>query len=295
MNELNTILNCPICDSKEFKHFLDCKDYTVSQKTFTIVECVSCGFHFTNPIPKIEDIGDYYKSESYVSHSSTNKGLINKLYQLVRKRTLKQKVKLIQSESKDKNHLDIGAGTGHFINATSNAGFNSLGLEPDEDARSLAVKLHNANIKPLEHLFDLEHNSMDVITMWHVLEHVYNLKNDLKQITSVLKDDGVMVVAVPNMRSYDAKKYKQYWAAYDLPIHLYHFQPNDIKNLFEQYGMEIDKILPMKYDSFYVSMLSEKYKGGNIISAFYTGLMSNLKADANSYSSQIYILRKKAK
>lgn len=295
MNKLNTISNCPICNSQSFKHFLDCKDYTVSQKIFSIVECENCGFHFTNPIPKNEDIGQYYKSESYVSHSSTNKGFINKLYQLVRKRTLKQKVKLIQSESNGKNHLDIGAGTGHFINATSQAGFNSLGLEPDQDARILAIKLHNANIKPLEQLFDLDDKSMDVITMWHVLEHVYHLKQDLTKITSVLKDDGVMVVAVPNMSSYDAKKYKQYWAAYDLPIHLHHFQPQDISNLFDQFNMKVDKILPMKYDSFYVSMLSEKYKGGNIISAFFTGLISNLKANNNSYSSQIYILRKKAK
>jgi 2-polyprenyl-3-methyl-5-hydroxy-6-metoxy-1,4-benzoquinol methylase len=295
MQELYTLSNCPICDKTAFSHFLDCKDYTVSQKTFSIVKCNNCGFHFTNPIPKIEDIGNYYKSESYVSHSSTNKGLINKIYQLVRKRTIKQKVNLLNQLSKGKNHLDIGAGTGHFINATTQAGFNSLGLEPDEDARTLALKLHKVNIKPLEHLFDLKENSIDVITMWHVLEHVYNLKRDLKQITSVLKDDGVMVVAVPNMSSYDAKKYKQFWAAYDLPIHLYHFQPNDIKNLFDQYDMFIDQILPMKFDSFYVSMLSEKYKGGNIVSAFFTGLMSNFKANANSYSSQIYILRKKSK
>ncbi len=295
MKELKQINNCPICNHNEFSHFLDCKDYTVSQKTFTIVECNNCSFHFTNPIPKPEDIGGYYKSESYVSHSSTNKGLINKIYQIVRKRTLKQKVNLLKSLSKGKNHLDIGAGTGHFINATTQAGFNALGLEPDEDARKLAIDLHKANIKPLDHLFELENNSMDVITMWHVLEHVYNLKDDLKKITSVLKDDGVMVVAVPNMSSYDAKKYKQFWAAYDLPIHLYHFQPNDIKNLFEQYNMTVDTILPMKYDSFYVSMLSEKYKGGNIFSAFFTGLKSNLKAKGNSYSSQIYILRKNAK
>ena len=129
--------------------------------------------------------------------------------------------------------------------------------------------------------------------MWHVLEHVYDLQKDLAQIEKVLKDDGVMVVAVPNMNSYDAKHYKQFWAAYDLPIHLYHFTPNDIQRLFENVNMEVVEILPMKFDSFYVSMLSEKYKGGNIISAFLTGLKSNLKANAKEYSSQTYILRKK--
>jgi len=293
MKKYRTITNCPVCSKTEFTKFIDCIDYTVSQDTFTIVECKECNFHFTNPIPVVEEIGEYYKSESYVSHSSTNKGLINKIYQRVRNYTLKQKVKLITKQSNGKNHLDIGAGTGHFINATTLSGFNSVGLEPDEDARKLAVDTHNVNIQPLENLYSITEKSMDVITMWHVLEHVYDLQKDLKQIEKILKDDGVMVVAVPNMNSYDAKHYKEYWAAYDLPIHLYHFTPNDIDTLFNKFNMEVVETLPMKFDSFYVSMLSEKYKGGNIISAFLTGLKSNLKANSKEYSSQTYILRKK--
>ena len=295
MENYKNINNCPICNHEKAKEFIKCVDYTVSQDTFTIVECESCGFHYTNPIPLESEIGKYYKSESYISHSSTNKGLINKIYQKVRNYTLKQKVKLLEKQSKGKNHLDIGAGTGHFINATTQAGFNSLGLEPDEDARNLAKSSFKVNIQPLEELHKLEDNSRDVITMWHVLEHVYHLQTDLKKITSILKDDGVMIVAVPNMNSYDAKKYKEFWAAYDLPIHLYHFVPNDIRNLFGQFNMEVKEILPMKFDSYYVSMLSEKYKGGNILSAFFTGLKSNMKANKESYSSQIYILRKKVK
>jgi len=293
MENYKNINNCPICNQESFTDFLECIDYTVSKDKFNIVSCDSCGFHFTNPIPIESEIGDYYKSESYISHSSTNKGLINKIYHKVRNYTLKQKVKLIERLSLGKNHLDIGAGTGHFINATSQAGFNSFGLEPDEDARNLAVKSFNVNIQPLEQIHKLEDKSMDVITMWHVLEHVYELQNDLKKITSLLKENGVMIVAVPNMNSYDAKKYKEFWAAYDLPIHLYHFVPNDIRNLFGQFNMEVAEILPMKFDSYYVSMLSEKYKGGNIISAFFTGLKSNIKANSESYSSQIYILKKK--
>jgi len=293
MKNYKTITNCPVCNKTEFTKFIDCVDYTVSNDIFTIVECIECNFHFTNPIPVIEEIGEYYKSESYVSHSSTNKGLINKIYQRVRNYTLKQKVKLIAKHSNGNNHLDIGAGTGHFINATTLSGFKSVGLEPDEDARKLAVDTHNINIQPLENLYSITEKSMDVITMWHVLEHVYDLQKDLIQIEKILKDDGVMVVAVPNMDSYDAKHYKEYWAAYDLPIHLYHFTPNDIDTLFSKFNMEVVEILPMKFDSFYVSMLSEKYKGGNILSAFINGLKSNLKASAKEYSSQTYILRKK--
>ncbi len=290
---MNEIKNCPVCNGTEFKPFLSAVDYTVSNDTFNIVTCDGCGFHFTNPIPPIEKIGDYYKAESYVSHSSTNKGIINKLYQRVRKYTLKQKVKLVKRVGNGKDTLDIGAGTGHFLNACQNAGFNALGLEPDADARKFAEENFKANIKSLDELHGLPDASRDVITMWHVLEHVYDLRKDLDKITSVLKPDGRLIVAVPNMNSFDAKNYKEFWAAYDLPIHLYHFTPDDIKRLFAQYDMELEEMLPMKFDSYYVSMLSEKYKGGNIVKAFWNGWRSNLKAKEGSYSSQIYILKKK--
>lgn len=294
MTENVLITECPICGGSKFSHFLDAVDYTVSKETFSIVRCNACDFHFTNPIPPIEKIGNYYKSESYVSHSSTNKGIVNKLYQKVRKRTLKQKVKLVKRVGKGVDVLDIGAGTGHFLNACKQGGLNPVGLEPDEDARKYALTNFDLVIRPIEDLYKLGDNTKDVITMWHVLEHVYNLRKDVEQIERVLKDDGTLIVAVPNRSSYDAKKYKAHWAAYDLPIHLYHFVPKDIATLFGQFGFELQEILPMKYDAFYVSMLSEKYKGGNLLRAFFTGLRSNWAADKSSYSSQIYILKKKS-
>lgn len=290
---MNIINECPICKEVKFSPFLNAIDYTVSRETFSIVSCDNCGFHFTNPIPTADKIGDYYKSESYVSHSSTNKGLINKLYQMVRKRTLKQKVKLVSRLVSGREILDIGAGTGHFLNACKLANWNTLGLEPDSDARNFAKKEFGVDLQSTESLHNLPEKSRDAITMWHVLEHVYDLRGDVEQITKVLKDDGVLVVAVPNRSSFDAKHYKEFWAAYDLPIHLYHFVPNDIKTLFGQFNMEVVEILPMKFDAYYVSMLSEKYKGGNIIKAFFNGWRSNMKAKEGSYSSQIYILRKK--
>ncbi|MDG1914202.1 MAG: class I SAM-dependent methyltransferase [Crocinitomix sp.] len=290
---MNDIKNCPICDQTEFTPHLKAVDYTVSKDTFSIVTCNNCGFHFTNPIPTLDKIGEYYKAESYVSHSSTNKGLINKLYQRVRKYTLKQKVKLVKRVSKGNNTADIGAGTGHFLNACQEAGFNALGLEPDADARAFAEKTFKANIQSLDELHDLPNESRDVITMWHVLEHVYELRKDLDKITKILKPDGRLIVAVPNMSSFDAKHYQEFWAAYDLPIHLYHFVPDDIKRLFDHYEMELEEMLPMKFDAYYVSMLSEKYKGGNNVKAFFNGWRSNMKAKNGSYSSQIYILKKK--
>lgn len=284
---------CPVCEATQLELHLDVKDWMITKEVFTIQKCTSCGFHFTNPIPSEGAIGAYYKSEDYVSHSSTNKGLVNKLYNLVRNITLSKKVSLIRSHSKGNSVLDIGSGTGHFLNTCKQNGLVVQGLEPDNDARTFAKVNFNLDLEPLDNLLAIESDSKDVITMWHVLEHVYHLKRDISQINRVLKEDGTLFIAVPNMNSYDAKVYKEYWAAYDVPRHLYHFQENTIKQLFSQFGMECVKIVPMKFDSYYVSMLSEKYKGGSIVKAFFNGWLSNMKSKSNGYSSQIYVFKKK--
>ena len=284
---------CPVCEATQLELHLDVKDGMITKEVFTIQKCTSCGFHFTNPIPSEDAIGAYYKSEDYVSHSSTNKGLVNKLYNLVRTITLGKKVSLIRSHSKGNSVLDIGSGTGHFLNACKQNGLVVQGLEPDNDARTFAKDNFDLDLEPLDNLLAIESDSKDVITMWHVLEHVYHLKRDIGQITRVLKQDGALFIAVPNMNSYDAKVYKEYWAAYDVPRHLYHFQENTIKQLFSQFDMVCVDVLPMKFDSYYVSMLSEKYKGGSIVKAFFNGWLSNMKSNSNGYSSQIYVFKKK--
>ena len=284
---------CPVCGFNEQEHFLTAKDHSVSGETFSIVRCKSCGFHFTNPVPAADKIGNYYKSDDYVSHSASAKGLINKIYLLVRKYTLRQKVKLVKRVSKGADLLDIGAGTGHFLAAARDGGLRAQGLEPDEDARQFAKQNLSLHLMDSADLHNLPDNSYDVVTMWHVLEHVYNLRDDVAKILDVLRENGVLIVAVPNKNSCDARYYKEFWAAYDLPIHLYHFTPADIRKLFDQFGWEVQEILPMKFDSFYVSMLSEKYKDGNILRAFLTGLKSNWLARNEKYSSQIYILKRK--
>lgn len=289
--------SCPICEGKEFDEKLNCVDYTVSQKTFNILQCESCGFQFTNPIPLETEIGKYYESEEYISHSNTSKGIINKLYQTVRNITLQQKLKLINRLVKGKQLLDIGCGTGEFLKICKDNGYDVKGIEPSVNAQKFAVENYKLDVYSEEKIKEFTPNSFDLITMWHVLEHVYHLKERVEELKKLIVKNGVLIVAVPNHNSYDAEYYKEYWAAYDVPRHLYHFSPTDIKNLFEPNGFVLEEVLPMKFDSYYVSMLSEKYKRGkvNLLKAFQVGLKSNLKAsnaESPKYSSQIYILRK---
>lgn len=288
--------HCPICNTSQFSPFLACVDHTVSRETFQIVECNSCGFKFTNPRPEGSVLGNYYKSENYVSHSNTKKGFINSTYQSVRKYTLLKKLQLISKYFKTGKILDIGCGTGEFLNTCKSAKWETFGIEPDEDARKMAIQNFGLNVQAESELNNFPDASFDVISMWHVLEHVPKLNERIEDLKRLIKPNGIIIIAVPNCSSLDAKSYKEEWAAYDVPRHLYHFTPKDIDTLFKKHQLTTFKILPMIFDSFYVSMLSEKIKTGktNIIRSTWNGFRSNLAAikTGKTYSSQIYLIRK---
>lgn len=285
---------CPICEGKDHTLIMTCKDYTVSHETFSIVCCSSCGFHFTNPRPTEKEIGAYYKSEDYISHSNTSSGLVSRIYQKARSYTVKRKYDLAKKYTSSSTILDYGCGTGEFLNYCKQNGMKSIGYEPSE-ARKYGIDNYQLDIYSEEKIKALPASSLGAITMWHVLEHVHRLKELIGILKEKLNDHGTLIVAVPNMTSWDAKKYKEHWAAYDVPRHLYHFQPKNIKDIFAQFNMVVIDVLPMKLDSFYVSLLSEKYLSGSqsLLKGFLSGLNSNLNAKKDSYSSQIYIIKKK--
>ena len=253
---------------------------------------------FTQDIPSAGDIGRYYASEDYISHSDTHEGMINKLYHAIRKRTLRGKKNLLQKETgKNSGKIaDVGCGTGAFLHTMKQAGWNITGVEPDETARKKAADLYGIKPRPAEELNSLPQNEFEAITMWHVLEHVHDLHGYIGQLKNMLAENGKLFIAVPNYTSYDAVYYGPFWAAYDVPRHLYHFSPKSMRSLLQQHGLTVQKVQPMWFDSCYVSMLSEKYKNGkgNIIKAFFTGLLSNIKAMGNKEkcSSILYIISK---
>lgn len=289
---------CPCCGSNHISKSFTAKDYTVSNEMFEVWRCDDCTLQFTQNIPNSDEIGPYYKSSAYVSHSDTKDGFVNRLYHLVRSYTLQGKRKLIQTETglSQGALLDVGAGTGAFSNTMQEAGWKVTGLEPDETARQNAFQLHALQLLPSHQLYDLQDNQFDAITLWHVLEHVHELHPYMGKFNSLLKQDGRLFIAVPNYTSFDAALYGEYWAAYDVPRHLYHFSPKSMEVLAQSEGFILKKYKPMWFDSFYVSMLSEQYKNGkgNLVNAIWNGWRSNLKTlrDNKKCSSVIYVLVK---
>ena len=274
------------------KHFLSVKDYSVSQEDFDLYYDEKLDMLITHPQPSLENLGKYYESVDYISHTDSKRSLFEKCYHFIKSIALKNKLNLINSVQPAKGSiLDIGAGTGDFLSFVQQEGWQALGVEPSEKAKAIAKK---KGVSFVANTIELENNSFDVISMWHVLEHVPDLDSQIKELKRLLKPNGTLIIAVPNFKSFDAKHYGKFWAAFDVPIHFWHFSKTAIKLLFEQEEMKLVKTLPMKFDSYYVSLLSEKYKNGkmNFIRAFFIGLQSNWKAKKNfEYSSHIYVLK----
>lgn len=286
---------CPVCGGKTAASFLKVTDHSSSQKVFEVWRCPACTACFTQDAPSQNEIGAYYQFEDYISHTDTKKGLVNRVYHFVRGITLNSKKKIVQKAAGIKNGhlLDIGCGTGAFINKMKESGWQVTGLEPDETARKKCVENYGITPQLPDTLFELPEQSFDAITLWHVLEHVHRLQDYLQKIKALLKPGGVLIIAVPNYTAHDAKVYQQYWAAWDVPRHLYHFSPASMNTLLSAHGLTVQQTKPMWFDSFYVCMLSAKYRRGSMIKAMFAGLNSNLKAlfDNKQCSSVIYIAK----
>lgn len=289
----------PIGKEENLKPFINCIDHTVSRETFSILLDPNTDLLITHPRPKVEDLPAYYESEEYISHTDSKRTLLDKVYQIIKNYSLKRKLKLINTlASKKGSILDIGCGTGDLLSVCENDGWDISGVEPSSKARELAghkIVAKESIHEDLRCLLSKDKKVFDVITMWHVLEHVPDLREHIEKLQELLAPEGHLIIAVPNFKSFDANYYKEFWAAYDVPRHLWHFSEKSIRDIFGQYGFNLIDTLPLIFDSFYVSLLSEKYKTGksNMLSAFKTGLVSNIKAkQSGEYSSKIYILKK---
>ena len=288
---------CPVCGSTDLHEKLQVQDRSVSQETFTIQQCAACGFLFTNPRPTAAHIGKYYESDAYVSHNSAAQGLVNRVYKAARYFTVRRKVALIAKLNGGQKGrlLDYGCGTGHFLAGARRAGWQVTGLEPNDRARHDAAARVGLPILDAPALAGLPTGSFDVITLWHVLEHVHTLQETLAQLVTVLRPGGKLLIAVPNAESLDAQHYRQDWASYDVPRHLYHFVPATMRRLLATHGLRVAQTLPLPLDAYYISMLSERNRAaeraGGVLTVLRAGYKSNQHAAQHDgqYSSLLYV------
>lgn len=282
---------CPSCKHTKFYNHLICKDHTVSKESFALMKCEKCGLIITNPRPDLGHISKYYEDVNYISHTNQANNPINLAYKLVRRITLNQKLNLIKKYTSGKDILDFGCGSGVFLNHMKLNKYNITGLETHQQTANAARTLTNTTI--YEELNQIERSAFDIVTAWHVIEHVHDLSLTIRTLRKSLKKNGYIFIALPNHNSYDAQQYKEYWAAYDVPKHLYHFDKMSIDILSKKHKLKIVDVHPMKFDAYYVSLLSEQNKHGKmrVLNAFRTANNSNQKAkQTGEYSSLIYVL-----
>lgn len=285
---------CPWCGSNKAQINLWLKDEFLTKKDFHICECLNCGLLYTMPRPSKEKIGAYYKSDEYYSHQENKKGFVPRLYEAIKKINLKHKFRLASRDLPVGKLLDIGCGVGDFLHVAENRGWQCTGVEPSEEAREIARQRIKGDLLYSEDLEQLPDQSFDLITMWHVLEHVDDLKWQVAQLQRLIKPNGRIVIAVPNYRSYDGRFYNAYWAAYDVPRHLNHFNRTVLTKMFKTSGLSLVCMDKLVWDAYYISFMSEQYKHHfmPLVRGVFRGLVSNAKARrSGEWSSLVYVFR----
>ncbi len=291
---LEQVVQCPVCHGNELVDHLICKDHTATHEEFHVKHCLACGLGITTPRPDFPSSHRYYQSDQYISHTSKSKGLLDTIYLIIRRFTISWKYQWIKPYLKSSGVLDYGCGTGTFLEKVASHKHPVMGVEPSDEARRM-VPATCSVVSALDQMNPQA--KFDVITLWHVLEHIYLLEQTLQQLASRLTDGGVMFLAVPNHSSFDAEYYRNYWAAYDVPRHIWHFTPSSMATFLQHQGLRLIETLPMKMDAYYVSLLSERYKATGlpgVIRALWVALRSNWKARTGAnYSSLIFVVTRK--
>ncbi len=285
---------CPVCGNNHLEEVFKVLDFRGSDEAFDLKRCTACSFILTSPRPQDAELGRYYPKSNYVSHNEKPTGVFDRIYFQVQKANLRDKLNKIQLYSKKGFLLDYGCGSGSFLGFMQQNGWMVEGVELSKEAAEIASKRTNSSIwSPDE--FVIQPNKYDVISLWHVLEHLPDFERVIDKLKASLKPGGILLIAVPNHKSYDAQFFGNKWAAWDVPIHLWHFNKEVINRLAKKWKMQFLETLPMPFDAFYVSMLSAQNKKskGWFLKGAWIGLLSNFKAKRNKEaSSLIYILKK---
>jgi 2-polyprenyl-3-methyl-5-hydroxy-6-metoxy-1,4-benzoquinol methylase len=290
---------CPLCNSEDIGEWLNVPDHFLTGEQFALTQCSSCGFLFTQDHPDSDEIDRYYESADYISHNDSAGGFFASVYMIAREFMLRRKRKMVCRATglKNGNILDIGSGTGHFLSVMRARGWQVKGLEINDKARAFSIAEFGLEVLSPASIGSLPSASFDAITLWHVLEHLQNPFSYASEIVRFLNPGGVCLVALPNSSSFDARHYNEFWAAYDVPRHLWHFTPETFKLFAEKSGFEIISVRSLPLDVIYISLLSEKYRRsalhfirGLVKGVWFMALSLFLK---NRNSALVYILKKK--
>jgi 2-polyprenyl-3-methyl-5-hydroxy-6-metoxy-1,4-benzoquinol methylase len=290
--------NCPVCSGKSVSSLFTVKDHFFSGEEFEILGCKDCSLSYTLNAPDETEIAKYYKSDEYISHSDTKKGITNRLYHIARSWMLGKKSRIVEKMvvRKKGSLLDIGCGTGYFASHMVKKGWTCCGIETDKDARKYAEDVKGLDVFGPEKLSGFTSGEFDVVTLWHVLEHLPHPKDILKEISRLLDSKGLCIIALPNTDSYDAKFYGKDWAAWDVPRHLWHFNRSSFIKLIEDSDLSLKSVRRMPLDSFYISILSERYLGSrwSFLKGITIGKIGWIFSwfNRSRSSSLIYILKK---
>ena len=294
---LETLTTCPLCGGHSRGHSTAIIDRSLTQETFLLEDCPKCGLRYTNPRPGAHELGRYYEGERYISHTNARETLLDRLYQLARKRALRSKQALIFRHQSNGRVLDVGCGTGQFLGYLMSRGYLVQGVEPSLKAREHAIANYGFPVVPtLDHIQTRE--SFQVITMWHVLEHIADLRGSLKKLYALLGKNGTLLIAVPDRESWDAEYYGRDWAGWDVPRHLTHFRRRDIAKLLDEHGFQLIETRRMLLDPYYICILSEQYRGVPMPWALLKGILlgawSNLisLSTGRPSSSSLFVARK---
>lgn len=272
------------------KKLFSTQDFFLTQEEFEVHETSMPGVLKT--IPQPTDVSKYYETSDYLSHDDSNTSLFARLYRLARKWNIQSKYKLISKHVTDGSILDVGAGNGELVRYLKEKHLDAQGYEPSQTAREIAYR---KGITLLDHLPLSKKGGFQVIQMFHVLEHVPDPEKTIQELYSLLEKEGVLIIALPNYKSWDANYFKKFWAGYDVPRHLFHFDEKGVVFLTKEH-FDLIKTKPMWLDSWYVSILSCRYKKSMVptLQGVFLGIVSNIVAVFNSQpSSRIYILKKR--
>lgn len=287
------IKKCPICHNSEFSFVFSATDFLISGQSFDVVECHGCGVRMTEPIPDEVEMPRYYNSRDYCPHSELSSGTFEKTYSLIRKVMIARKRKFIESDLglKPGRLLDVGCGSGAFLNEMRQAGWEVEGVDSSGMARETGQAKYGLALYAPNEWFGLDTGKYDVVTFWHALEHVHRVNEYLKTIRNRLRGAGWVIIAAPNYESYDARHYRHLWAAYDVPRHLYHFHYSSMVTLLNEHGLSVVDLRSLPFDSFYISLLTEKKANGNLLRGMWIGFKSYLSAlsDTRASSSLVYV------